>query len=463
MDIDLTQIQPYTDDELWSPEKFLMPPRSRLHHLEPIGIGTPMVESLSSYVTRLARSHGVFVSTLLSRTVSPLLQKTFIKNSTSRGLKAFFERGHALNGYGTIATDFVEALNQLTLHHELGFLTLVFFSNILVSKGLLRSHKAWCPICYQQWKQNRQVIYDPLLWSLNDVKICLKHQYPLREKCPHCNHKLLWLSWKSHVGYCYYCYQWLGDSSHKNLRQTLINDWNRWVVKSLGELLANANNLSFALTQEQIQLSLNSTIHHITEGNMAAFAAKLKIPKNTFWGWYSGQTRPPLSALLKICYPFQLSLLQFLKQEFESFPTHLKKKELEIQYCKNQRKSAQTLHLEHIHRTLTTILSQSSDSSPTLTDIAQQLQVNRRVLSRHFPELCNQIVAQHRQSKHIRHLAAIDQCCLEIKAAINSLYQSGEHPTESRVCELISNPGYFRYKQVRLFYKREVQAILSRL
>ncbi|MEB3214757.1 MAG: hypothetical protein VKN72_00650 [Nostocales cyanobacterium 94392] len=110
---------------------------------------------------------------------------------------------------------------------------------------------------------------------------------------------------------------------------------------------------------------------------------------------------------------------------------------------------------------MTTILL--SDSSPTLTDIAQQLQVNRRLLSRHFPELCNQIVAKHRHHKHILHLAAIEQCCLEIKEAVSSLCQSGKYPTESHVCELINNPGYFRYKQVRLFYKQEVQAILSRL
>lgn len=461
MDTYFTQINPYMNDELWSPEKFSLPPRSRLHHLQPMGIGTPMVESLSSYVTRLAYSHGVSVSTLIPRIVSPLLQQTFIKDSTSRSLKAFFYRSQALNGYGTIANDFVEVLNQLTLHRKLKFLTLISLANILVTQGLLRPHKAWCPICYQHCQQNQQVIYDHLLWSLNDVKICVKHQHPLMEACPHCHHKLLWLSWKSNLGYCSHCYQWLGDSFDTSFSKTPIDDWDRWVANSLGELLANADYLSSTLTQEQIQSSLTSIVHHVTAGNIAAFAAKLKIPKNTFWGWYSGKTRPSLSALLKICYPFQLSLLQFLKQEFESFLPNIKEKEFEIQYSKNIRKSAQTPNLDHIQRTLSTILL--SDSSPTLTDIAQQLQVNRRLLSRHFPELCNQIVAKHRQHKHILHLAAIEQCCLEIKEAISSLCQSGKHPTESHVCELINNPGYFRYKQVRQFYKREVQAILSRL
>ncbi len=38
-----------------------------------------------------------------------------------------------------MATDFVEVLNQLTLHNQLEFLTLIPCSNILVTKGLLRN------------------------------------------------------------------------------------------------------------------------------------------------------------------------------------------------------------------------------------------------------------------------------------------------------------------------------------
>ncbi|WP_249354801.1 MULTISPECIES: TniQ family protein [Ralstonia] len=44
-------------------------PRSTLHALAPIGIGTPEVESLLSYLCRLAASHAVSV-TELSRKVA---------------------------------------------------------------------------------------------------------------------------------------------------------------------------------------------------------------------------------------------------------------------------------------------------------------------------------------------------------------------------------------------------------
>lgn len=458
MDINVIKIQSYAKDELWSPEKFPMPPRSRLHHLESIGVGTPMIESLTSYVTRLAHSHGVFVSTLLSRIVNPLLQRTFIKKSTSRGLEPFFKCSHALNGYGTIATDFVDVISQLTLSNKLECLTLIPFANLLVAKGLLRHYKAWCPICYQHWKQNQQVIYDPLLWSLNDVKVCLIHQHSLVQNCPHCHQKSLWLNWKSSLGYCSKCSQWLGGSSN-----TSVVTQQRWIVETLGEVIANADRLSPLLTQDQIQKSLTYVVHQVSEDNIAAFAAIHKIPKNTFWGWYSGKNRPPLSALVQICYNFKISLLQFLRQDFNFSTLHERNLNLVMEYSKNTRSSARTLDLNHIENILSIILSQAGEPLPTITEIAEQLKINRRILSRHFPELCHQIVTKRRNYMRVSHLAAIEQCCQEIKEAIASLQQLGEYPTESRVCELISNPGYFRYKKVRLLYKQELQSTLSSL
>jgi hypothetical protein len=44
---------------IFDEETIQMPIHSRLYHLEPIGIGTPFVESLTSYVVRLAEAHSV--------------------------------------------------------------------------------------------------------------------------------------------------------------------------------------------------------------------------------------------------------------------------------------------------------------------------------------------------------------------------------------------------------------------
>ena len=42
--------------ESWDLKKLVIPSRSRLYQLEPIGIGTPLVESLTGYISRLAEA-----------------------------------------------------------------------------------------------------------------------------------------------------------------------------------------------------------------------------------------------------------------------------------------------------------------------------------------------------------------------------------------------------------------------
>src|SRR5262249_42531947 len=57
--------------EVWAPTRETPPPHSRLYSLEPIGIGTPEVESWSSYLNRLAQAHCVTVTTLIAHELLP--------------------------------------------------------------------------------------------------------------------------------------------------------------------------------------------------------------------------------------------------------------------------------------------------------------------------------------------------------------------------------------------------------
>lgn len=66
-----------------------MPLRSRLYPLKPIGVGTPLVESLTSYLTRLAYAHCVPVTKLAEVEIAPLLNKsgTLTKAKFNTGAK----------------------------------------------------------------------------------------------------------------------------------------------------------------------------------------------------------------------------------------------------------------------------------------------------------------------------------------------------------------------------------------
>ena len=57
--------------ELWSIALPTMPARSRLYSLAPMGVGSAQVESVTSYVMRLANAHAVFPGTLVRAEISP--------------------------------------------------------------------------------------------------------------------------------------------------------------------------------------------------------------------------------------------------------------------------------------------------------------------------------------------------------------------------------------------------------
>ncbi|MCA1991407.1 MAG: TniQ family protein [Coleofasciculus sp. S288] len=443
-----------TSYDTWDLTQPILLPRSHLYQLEPIGIGTPLVESLTSFIARLAEVHCVPPRILISKIITPFLEQIFVKRCTNRGLRSLFDRARALNGTGRMARDFVEALEKLTVRDDLRFLTLLNWSDILVPRGLLRERKAWCPACYKQWRTSGRVVYEPLLWSIDAVTVCLSHHQPLCNHCPHCQQQLPLLTWRTRPGYCSICGEWLGITSNWDFSKGKIpsadeSGWHSWVANTIGELIAVAPYLSLPLTQIKVTKALCAAIEIVTQGNIAAFAALLKMPKNTVWGWQAGKVLPPLDALVKISHCLGISLVDFLTQEVDIIKTSKKLLLPSPGQQKKIRASPRSFDSTQVQQALSSILAESQQPPPTLKEVAESLGYNRRLLYRHFPDLCYAIAAKSRQYLHTRRLEAVAHCCEEVRQATLKLHSQGEYPTEARVSLLISKPGYFRYKQVR--------------
>ena len=164
-------------DELWELEPPTTNSPSRLFHLEPIGIGTFYVESLTSYVARLAEAHSVPPGTLLAIEVKPMVRHSNAHTPQVDSIVALYAQDSvkALNGTQAGAKQLVKALEALTKRNDLKFLTMLPWAEVFPVLGLLKHFHTWCPYCYQEWLNNKQVIYSPLLWALKPVKICPIH------------------------------------------------------------------------------------------------------------------------------------------------------------------------------------------------------------------------------------------------------------------------------------------------
>jgi len=148
-----------------------MPPRSRVYSLEPIGIGTPQTESLTSYISRLAAAHSVRVRDLVVDELLAHIRRPHIPDTSQSELLDSFWRSEtrALNSTRSPARRMVHALEKETGRRDLRFLTLLTWSEVVPVHQLQKMSRAWCPGCYQDWRDRGQPIYDPLLWTLAPV------------------------------------------------------------------------------------------------------------------------------------------------------------------------------------------------------------------------------------------------------------------------------------------------------
>ena len=306
-------IKPYSNEEIWNPEPYQVPPRSRLNHLFSVAVGTAFVESLTSYITRLAQSHSITISTLITRELAPIIDRNYVQKGAKKGLSSLLNRGAAINSTGELAQLFVNSIERLTLQQNLSALTLLSFRDCLSSKQLLHKTKSWCPDCYEEWRSIDKTLYEPLLWSFRDVKVCSYHNRLLQTTCFNCDRHIPWLHSKSRIGYCSYCGRWLGSSNDTQKTHELIilskNELERslWISNTIGELIACSGEDSI-VKQNNIAKAIREIINITHQGNITSFAKFFKLPKNTVWMWEKGKSLPSLKSILNICYCLEIFL-----------------------------------------------------------------------------------------------------------------------------------------------------------
>ncbi|HEY6406752.1 MAG TPA: TniQ family protein, partial [Ktedonobacteraceae bacterium] len=140
--------------QVWDETIPAIPPRSRLYCLEPIGVRTPSVECLTSYIARLAEEHGVTLKSLMMHVIFPALGQDVTEADHYRRLSTFCEQNcSSLNGRSPMARQWVAVMQSLTSCESLRFLTMLTWSEVTAVSKLVRRRKAWCPACYDDWRQ----------------------------------------------------------------------------------------------------------------------------------------------------------------------------------------------------------------------------------------------------------------------------------------------------------------------
>lgn len=301
-----------------------IPTRSILVPLEPIGIGTAYTESLTSYIMRIADIHCLSTEIVYKRILEPLIIKNKLLNVSNSSSKQFEPNKHKplsvyeserWNSINSSAVTMVKALEILTGIEDLSPLTLIGWSEVLSYHALMRKKRAWCPKCFEYWKNQGSIIYEPLLWKIRVVEICPYHLIRLEEICPFCKKMPTQLSANSRVGYCSRCYTWLGNKCQE--AQLIENsnklnvDYDLWVAKSLGNIIAASPNMLLRPTKNGLIGMIVELVNKLAGGNVSAFARFINVADIIVFHRQQNQYTTNINILLKMCYKTNIPLINF--------------------------------------------------------------------------------------------------------------------------------------------------------
>jgi hypothetical protein len=429
--------------EMWDVTPPELPPRSRLYHLPPIGVGTPYVESLTGYVARLAAAHNVRLSQLITHELLPLLGPKYLIHE-ARHLSPFWS-GHsrALNGARATAVEWTQVLERLTLRTELRFLTLQSWAEVLTPRWLMRPTRAWCPACYEEWRQAGQEVYEQLLWTLASVRVCSRHRRTLSTRCPYpdCGRDLFPLGPKSRPGYCSKCERWLGIAPETvppqdENRGDEQMDWEIWVADSIGELLAAAPTLPALPRREKIAHAVGMCVEQAAMGKVSALARALRLSLVGVWEWVHTARVPQLDHLLRLCDLLDISLLRLLT-EADLHVGPLRTDRPWMMESLPQRQTRQPFDTESVRQALEKVLEGEEDPPPSVTEVGRRLDYSCSVLRHRFPELCRAISAQRKAFLLRRAQEKRQELCDQIRQAVLSIHAQGRYPNMQLVSDLI--------------------------
>lgn len=413
------------------------PSPSRLYHLEPVGVGTPFVESLSSYVGRLAAAHCVSTSSLVRYEVSPLLSHTYMQpdKATSNSFRA----AGAMNGRCKTAAEWVETLTRLTLRNDIISTTFLPFSKIVPDRGLLKHERAWCPCCFEDWKAGCLPIYEPLLWKVRYVMICPVHQVKLRSSCPNCGKERQHLEPQFVPGFCSCCGNWLGSPvgtqfSEHDLAKFL------WTANSVGSLLALDLLPEARPTRENIMTFVDYLSTERAKGGMRALARLLKISHTEVIEWRHGECLPSFEHLMRMSALFKIPLQEVATMEFTSFKLgDISQADVTIDGERREKKPSR-IDWEPIRVHLAAIVA-GEEAPLDMAAVADRFHCSVSALYREFPALCQSATRINGEIKRLereRYYALIRK---EVEKKIEADAEEGKRPSKRELFDLVGGRG----------------------
>ena len=394
---DLSQPGRAAPCESLTQQTLALPQRSWAYHLKPIGIGTPICESLTSYVARLSEAHCVTLRALFERKIK--YETVANQGFDNHGMVGPNSRVGTwqVNGNGVVADKWARALEAITQRPDLRELTFLPLREGLSKRDICRPQRAWCAFCIDAQDRSGEIIYEQLLWTHKSVSVCAIHKVHLSTLCPTCGRGSRVLSGRILPGRCVFCEELLGISDADSaLIGTEASEYEIFVAEQIGILIGAAANFPFTVSNERAKKSICAIVKRHFAGNLRGFTKDLGFNSAVDAQLSSRRQRfASLKLLLTVAFVSGVTVVDLLTKDdalFEFTPAL-------------QRRSAYQSRQHHKKTTVLSTLTAAATEipPPSLPEIAARLGIARKRLLRSYaPEICDLINQRYWTSERKR-------------------------------------------------------------
>lgn len=386
-------------------------PRSTLHALEPVGLGSPQVEGLLSYFCRLAVSHSVSVAALCRQVAKTVGWEFSEKHEWHAG---------NIGGIGDAASNWSAALSALTSVERLDRLTLLPWRDVIAQTSLAATHARWCPACFVEDRDNGKTPYFRLAWDVGAVNVCARHKTELAHICPDCGRPDA-RNKSAYVvpGWCAHCGAFLGDGEPP----APASPQELWKATQVGAMLKAQASLETPPGRQTMLDAINALVTRLDNGKGAVFARRVGLSKTTVHYWLKEGGAPTLQAHLRIASQTGLALPQLLTGNLSDWnPCTAEVHQLALLFpAEPKRAAARSIDWEKMRNELHAFSRLPSIIS--VAEAARRLDVDARLLYQHankeariLAERWKQYMQRRKEHSVAHARAVIEAACLDIIA-----------------------------------------------
>jgi len=409
------------------------------------------MESLASYVCRLAEAHSVGVATLCRHVIIPEIGI----DDRGKGLRYLASRGHLVNGVGKVARDWLQALSRLTGNEFLQGTNFLPLESLATPRHFLKKTSAWCPFCLEERLAEPEGPFESLAWAVLVVEYCHRHKVRLNEVCPHCSSHVPFFTANRRIGCCSNCHRWLGGK-YESLKQRARGDPETLIrmAEIVGDLLAELPNERGEISPASLKEGIRKAVAFSFNGTLSTFAKKVGKRKGAVSAWRSGAVSPSFQEVVNMAFITGIPTIDILTGNVSS----------------EQRASNRTIERfpdsaspRNCYRNRTFLLEKELQAAleredpESVASISQKVGVPARYAWLYCPDLAREASERRRQLLSNEYKVRESFFREELSKTMKEIREQGIYPSLRKVGEKTARKAKLRRDQSRSSWEGEIE------